>query len=243
MAAAAAGRPGSGRYPRWGYLDKFEINEHMAPALLATILLHALALALFLACQWLGARPRERVPGPVPIRPVVLIDADVVPLPPALMVRVEPKPPAPSSSSGALRMVEDDDVFAVDYVGPSGPGVDTRPLWDPDFDGVLVVEVKQASSPADEPFVAVEVYPQLVQMDAPRYPELAREAGVAGEVLVRVLVGRDGLVRDAVVIRSVPMLDAAALAAARTAVFKPALQSGTPVAVWIVIPIRFELHD
>jgi protein TonB len=244
MAAAAASQHGSGRYPRWGYLDKFEINEHMARACLATVFLQALALALFLVWQWLGARPPEigRRPFPTP-DPVVLIDADTVPPPPPIVARIETKPPASSSSAGALAMVQDDDAFAEDYVGASGPGVDASGPWDPDFDGVLVVDVKQKAPSEHDPFIAVEVYPQLVQMNAPRYPELAREAGVAGKVLVRVLVGRDGFVRDAVAIRSIPMLDEAALAAARTAVFKPALQGGTPVAVWIVIPIVFELHD
>jgi len=61
-------------------------------------------------------------------------------------------------------------------------------------------------------------------------------------VLVRVLVGEDGFVKDQIIIQSVPMLDDAAASAAQTAVFKPALQKDKPVAVWMVIPIEFKLH-
>jgi TonB family protein len=92
-------------------------------------------------------------------------------------------------------------------------------------------------------FIAVEVEPVLVTMEEPVYPDLAREAGVSGDVLVRVLVGADGFVTQAFVLVSVPMLDEAALTAARTAVFKPALQSGRPVPVWVNVPISFQLHD
>jgi TonB family protein len=141
--------------------------------------------------------------------------------------------------------VDDADPLFDDVAEPAGPGGPGGPDtdsdgWEPGSDWVF--EVQPEALPRQDDFIAVEKEPRLIQMDTPLYPELAREAGVEGQVLVRVLVGRDGLVRDAVVIRSVPMLDAAALAAARTAVFKPALQHDTTVAVWIVIPIEFALR-
>lgn len=92
--------------------------------------------------------------------------------------------------------------------------------------------------------VLVDEYPNLVRCEEPRYPDLAREAGVEGTVRVLVLVGLDGRVRDAVIAPggSVPMLDEAALVAARTCVFTPALVGDHPVKVWVSRAYRFRLH-
>lgn len=94
-----------------------------------------------------------------------------------------------------------------------------------------------------EPLI-VDEYPALVSSPDVVYPDLAREAGVEGRVIVRMLVGRDGRVKDAVVDpkHSVPMLDGAALAAARASVFTPALTNGHAVAVWVARPYDFRLH-
>jgi TonB family protein len=62
-------------------------------------------------------------------------------------------------------------------------------------------------------------------------PETARRAGVSGTVLVEVTVGSEGLVKDAKVLRSIPLLDAAALAAVRQWRYEPTLLNGVPVAV------------
>ncbi|MFN8588321.1 MAG: TonB family protein [Candidatus Eisenbacteria bacterium] len=90
----------------------------------------------------------------------------------------------------------------------------------------------------------VDVFPALVSSPDVLYPDLAREAGIEGRVVVRMLVGRDGRVKDAVVDPkfSVPMLDAAALAAARASVFTPATTNGHAVAVWVARPYEFRLH-
>lgn len=92
--------------------------------------------------------------------------------------------------------------------------------------------------------VIVDEYPALVSSPDVVYPDLAREAGVEGRVIVRMLVGRDGRVKDAVVDpkHSVPMLDPAALAAARASVFTPAFTNGHAVAVWVARPYDFRLH-
>jgi TonB family protein len=74
---------------------------------------------------------------------------------------------------------------------------------------------------------------------------MVRDAGIDGEVLVRVLIGVNGKVKDAYVVEGSSALREAALASARTGFFKPALQGVHVVEVWVVIPIRFELssHD
>jgi len=97
--------------------------------------------------------------------------------------------------------------------------------------------------PKLDEYVYSDELPVLVTDVAPVYPTIAKEAVVEGEVLLRVLVGKDGQVLHVHVERSIPMLDDAAVAAAKQWVFKPALAGNRPVAVWIVRRVRFRLQS
>ena len=108
--------------------------------------------------------------------------------------------------------------------------------------GVPIVEVSAPAWPSPDDILVVEREPLLIALQPPIYPEIAREAGVEGTVLVRVLVDTQGVVRDRILLQSVLGLDEAALASAATAVFRPALQQDKPVAVWVVLPIEFRLR-
>lgn len=90
--------------------------------------------------------------------------------------------------------------------------------------------------------VPVDQLPELIWMAEPKYPEMARLGGLEGVVELRLLVDTEGRVRKSRVDRSIAGLDDAALAAAATARFKPALWQGRPVKVWVALPIRFSLH-
>jgi protein TonB len=109
----------------------------------------------------------------------------------------------------------------------------------------LVVDLDALSrdrSPSPDEFVAVEEMPAIIQSAAPVYPEMARQAEVEGTVMLRLLVGKDGKVKDAIVTQGVTMLNDAAIEAARKFVFRPALQQHRPVEVWVQLPMKFTLH-
>lgn len=91
-------------------------------------------------------------------------------------------------------------------------------------------------------YVFVEELPEAITKVAPSYPDDARRRGVDGTVLVQALVGRDGTVKDTKVVKSIPELDAAAVASVRQWRFKPAMAKGRPVAVWVAVPVKFSLH-
>lgn len=105
----------------------------------------------------------------------------------------------------------------------------------------LVVEAAPESSPSPDDFVAVDEEPVRLRIDDPVYPEVARSAGIEGTVLVRVLVGKDGTVKDVIVVEPIPLLEEAAKRCARTAVFRPAISQGRPVEVWVMMPVKFKL--
>ncbi|MEJ2055699.1 MAG: energy transducer TonB, partial [Calditrichaceae bacterium] len=75
----------------------------------------------------------------------------------------------------------------------------------------------------------------------PKYPDLARKAGIEGIVVITVTIGKDGKVEDAKVFKSLPMLDEAALKAAKKCTFKPAKQRDKTVRVKMNIPFHFRL--
>lgn len=91
-------------------------------------------------------------------------------------------------------------------------------------------------------FYAVSDKPVLVKRVEPYYPELARKAHIEGMVLVKVLINTTGDIEDAQIVKSVPMLDQAAIDAAKKFKFTPGKQRDRYVRVWMQIPFRFNLR-
>jgi protein TonB len=94
------------------------------------------------------------------------------------------------------------------------------------------------------PFWKVEVKPTPINVPTPTYPELARQAGIEGQAVVKALVDIDGSVIQAEILKSSgnSSLDQAALEAAYRAKFTPAKQRDVPVRVPVSIPFRFSLQ-
>jgi protein TonB len=74
---------------------------------------------------------------------------------------------------------------------------------------------------------------------APVYPAAARKAGASGSVGVRLTIGPDGRVTDAVVTRSIQQLDQAALDAVRQWRYAPTLHKGTAVTIEMPVSVAF----
>jgi protein TonB len=84
--------------------------------------------------------------------------------------------------------------------------------------------------------------PQVIYQVEPEFSEEARKAKVAGNVLVNLWVGTDGLPSHVHVIRGVGMgLDEKAVEAVRQYRFKPAMENGKPVLVELNIEVNFQI--
>jgi len=81
--------------------------------------------------------------------------------------------------------------------------------------------------------------PSKIKDVKPVYPAIAQSARVVGTVTIEATIGPDGKVIDTKVVRSVPMLDQAALDAVRQWEYTPALLNGKPVPVVINVTINF----
>jgi bla regulator protein BlaR1 len=77
----------------------------------------------------------------------------------------------------------------------------------------------------------------------PRYPTSAIEAKASGDVVLRVLVDREGLPEQVEVESSTGNadLDLAAVTAVRKWKFNPASNGNTPTPTWVLVPINFSL--
>jgi len=76
----------------------------------------------------------------------------------------------------------------------------------------------------------------------PVYPAIAIAARVEGVVIVEATIGADGRVQDARVLRSVPLLDQAALDAVRQWAYTPTTLNGVAVPVVMTVTVRFQLQ-
>lgn len=76
---------------------------------------------------------------------------------------------------------------------------------------------------------------------SPAYPPIAKTAKIQGIVILEVIIDTDGTVKDASVLRSVQLLDQAALDAVRQWKFTPTLLNGVPVSVAMTVTMNFSL--
>ncbi|MGD8921725.1 MAG: energy transducer TonB [Candidatus Zixiibacteriota bacterium] len=112
--------------------------------------------------------------------------------------------------------------------------------------GDIVVDIAEDEYLPDvSEFVPVEIYPEMIYESQPEYPRLAKEAGLEGTVWVQALVDKEGTVRKAQVARSsgTAALDEAAVKAAYDCKFKPGIQNGRPVAVWVTYKVDFQISS
>ncbi len=100
-----------------------------------------------------------------------------------------------------------------------------------------------SASPEYVEFVPTTKAPALIYQSRPKYPDIARDSGVEGDVVLLVYIDERGDVRNAVVQSSpgLPALDEAAKEAAYKCKFKPAEQQGVAVGVWYSLVMQFRL--
>ena len=111
---------------------------------------------------------------------------------------------------------------------------------------VDVDKVMDELYPSPDDFIPVEEMPSKIKDVTPPYPELARRAGVEGDVWVKALVDREGNVRDVIIAKSSGAnagFEEAAIEAAKQCVWRPAIANGQPVAVWVTYKVEFKLKN
>lgn len=169
-----------------------------------------------------------------------------------------PPPAAPTAAMAARATVTPE---AAPTVAPAGVAVETG--LEPDVSGGLesvAVQEGVVSSvlggfadapsadapPPPAPREPVRVggqirTPQKVAHVDPVYPPIALQAKVEGIVILEATLDERGAVVDIRVLRSIPLLDAAAIAAVQQWRYTPTLLNGTPTKVIMTVTVRFAI--
>ena len=189
------------------------------------------------------------LPTPTPLAGRAFIKALPLPLPPAI-----PNTP-PRVVSQAAAPTEAAETIAperpVEVVTPAHAGVPIEgglPFGTGVIGGVgTMVEPPSPPPPAPQVPSLVKVgglvrEPKRIVNVAPVYPSIARSAHVEGLVILEAVINETGAVERIKVLKSIQLLDAAAIEAVKQWRYTPTLLNGTPVSVLITISVRFTLN-
>ncbi len=195
-------------------------EKYLYIAFLIAILIHAAAFALW----------PEYAPKPYRLRKVSIPFLIDIRLPD---IEVKPPPPPVKPPDIPIAIEPSDDPGAEDTIDPTVFGPD-----DP------FPDLPKEPGGGLREFMYFEMPPRLVRGAMPKYPELARKAGVEGVVVVHVTVDDTGRVVDAWIAASqAEILDESAIKAAYEHMFDPALQNDVPVKATISLSFRFSLTE
>jgi periplasmic protein TonB len=109
---------------------------------------------------------------------------------------------------------------------------------------VLTIEDTEQLIPKPGTFVRYDEPPTAIESVAPIYPEMARIAGVQGEVWIQAYIDKNGDVKAVEILKASGAkagFEEAAITAARATSWKPAISNGRPVGVWVSYKIEFRL--
>jgi protein TonB len=113
-----------------------------------------------------------------------------------------------------------------------------------DYAGDTGSATGQVDAPVvDGPAVAgVDVAPPRKRHDvSPVYPPIAASARIEGTVVLEAVIDREGNVSNLRVVKSIPLLDNAALEAVRQWKYEPTRLNGRPVPVVMTVTLSFVL--
>jgi protein TonB len=176
---------------------------------------------------------------------------------PATATKTAPsRPPVPRPADNPTTPPESTDAT---YAGPTdGPFGPDGPPGDPDGPGDRPGRGRKGDCPTCpgtgpdifdgpyEPGTAGLIPPSLIpgSRALPKYPELARRAGLQGTVILLVVIEKDGTVGTVEVVKSPDQrwgFDLTAIDAVKQWRYQPALMNGRPVAASISVMVEFTL--
>jgi protein TonB len=172
-------------------------------------------------------------PTPPPEQPVRPTDV----LPP---VKLDAAPPQPGTA-----LVPESDQPLSALTGPPVSGLPISIGRAPERLGVGAVSMLAAPPPAGIQPVPVGGHirePRRIAYVPPAYPVVAQTARVEGIVILEAIIDERGAVRDVRVLRSIPLLDRAAIDAVSRWRYLPTQLNGVAVPVIMTVTVSFTLR-
>jgi protein TonB len=167
-----------------------------------------------------------------------------MPPPPPPPAPETPDPPPPPSETTRPADIGQKTIQSVSFDPSSVGGIEARDTNG--FAGGILGGVLGAPPLPPPPVAPLRVGgvispPTKVLHVEPIYPLDAAEAGVQGLVILQATIGSGGQITDVEVLRSVPLLDDAALTAVRGWAYTPTLLNGVAVPVVLTVTVNFRL--
>jgi protein TonB len=216
--------------------------------LAVSIAAHALILTAVIVVPLLAT---DTLPIPIDVVDAFVRDAPPPPPPPPPLGPRTPVTKAPQVSDAAPVAPPDTITAPVprqpttDYrisdAGPTGDGVPNGVI---DSVGVGTPQPPPPPPPVPQKPVRLSAVdmPRKLHDVSPVYPQLALRANIEGVVVVEAVIAVDGSVRDARILRSVALLDRAALDAVRQWRYAPTRLNGVAVPVIVTVTVQFRLQ-
>ena len=182
----------------------------------------------------------DALPAPSSVMAFVVVPPYLPPPPPP---PPPPSPPPPLQGSGALEKSRSEPNFDPNSVDGIEAGVVSGVAW-----GIVGGLLGAPSPPLPPPAgttvrVGGNISRPIKVLDViPVYPPDAEAVGVQGVVILQAIIGESGEVTQVTVLRSIPLLDEAAIRAVRLWVYRPTLLNGVPVAVVMTVIVNFTLQ-
>jgi protein TonB len=225
------------------------LRSHLSGSVPISIAVHVVVLLVLVVIPLVDIV----LPMPAAMMPSYVMAAPLPPPPPA--PAPHPVQPVARSESSEAAPVRAPDRIAPD--APSPPAVVPNGTIDGIPDGLgadglfgppavpVVVPLPDPPRPQTGPIRAAQL-PELPRKTVdvrPLYPEVARSARVEGTVIIEAVLDTTGRITQLRVIKSVPLLDQAALDAVRQWRYTPSMYGGRPVSVLMTITVRFTLQQ
>lgn len=215
---------------------------------LFSIVVHAVVISAALIAQVLAVGTL-----PTPHQPLMFDASHIMPVDIQLLTppRVRPVDTASQAvSENAAPVVAPTGVIAETGregapPSPTGsiPGVESGPPAAVDGMGIGSVALPPPPQPAAPGRLHSGMKAPLKIVDvAPAYPAIARNARVQGVVILEAVLDAKGRVESVHVLRSIPLLDQAAVDAVQQWRFTPALLNNEPVPVVMTVTVNFTLQ-
>ncbi len=178
-----------------------------------------------------STKPADKAPektGAKPPDPEVLVEPKVPD---------DPKPVEPEKGIDPLKQFGVADGSEVGSIDGMAGGVDGGTVGGT-LGGVIGGVI---GGTGDNPVLDYDQPPRLLRQTRPVYPQEAFIKKIEGVVMLEIVIGIDGKVGRAKVIRSIPQLDSAAIQTVRQWVFSPAIKGGRPVSTIANAPVSFRI--
>ncbi|NIO27858.1 MAG: TonB family protein [Candidatus Latescibacteria bacterium] len=234
----------------------FELKKYMARyiwiGLAVSVGFHGTAIGSYV----LGLALTREPPAP---KRIVILDASKLGAPPSITDKTVPptikvaRPKiAPPAAAKPVAIPDEEakeevTIQSQEELAISATATDDTTIFGGEGVEVIIQEMETEDViPSPDAFTPFEIPPQAILSPKPAYPQMARDVGMEGFVLMKVYVDKKGNVKKWEVMKAEPTglgFEEEVIKVIPNWKFTPAIQQNQPVGAWIAVPFNFEFKE